>query len=74
MIKNIVFDMGGVLINLDKNRCIAAFNKIGFNDVELYIDKYIQNGLFLSYENNTTKTDNNPTKSNNNPSLKFSIH
>ena len=42
--------MGGVLINLDKNRCIAAFNKIGFNDVELYIDKYIQNGLFLSYE------------------------
>ncbi len=50
MIKNIVFDMGGVLINLNKNHCIAAFNKIGFTDIDLYIGKYIQNGLFLSYE------------------------
>ena len=49
--------MGGVLINLDKNRCIAAFNKIGFNDVELYIDKYIQNGLFLSYEKGEIDTN-----------------
>jgi HAD superfamily hydrolase (TIGR01509 family) len=50
MIKNIVFDMGGVLINLNKKSCIAAFNKIGFTDIDQYIGKYIQNGLFLSYE------------------------
>ena len=29
-IKNLVFDMGGVLIDLDRSRCVAAFTAIGF--------------------------------------------
>ena len=28
-IKNIVFDLGGVMIDLDKERCIREFHKIG---------------------------------------------
>ena len=29
MIKNIIFDWGGVLIHLDKRRCTEAFRKLG---------------------------------------------
>ncbi len=50
MIKNIVFDLGGVLINLDKQACIQNFKKIGFADIEQYIDNYVQNGVFLAFE------------------------
>ena len=30
-IKNIIFDLGGVLLDIDMNRSIAAFNKLGIN-------------------------------------------
>ena len=33
-IKNVVFDLGGVLINLDFDNCLNAFRKAGFRDIE----------------------------------------
>lgn len=42
--------MGGVLINLDKDACINAFQQIGFTNIEQYIGKYVQNGVFSSFE------------------------
>ena len=33
-IKNVVFDLGGVLINLDFDNCQNAFRKAGFQDIE----------------------------------------
>ena len=30
-IKNVVFDLGGVLINLDFDNCLNAFRKAGFH-------------------------------------------
>ena len=32
-IKNVVFDLGGVLINLDFDNCLNAFRKAGFQDI-----------------------------------------
>ena len=32
-IKNVVFDLGGVLVDLDLNRCIAAFRTLGMDAV-----------------------------------------
>ncbi|MGL4779316.1 MAG: HAD family hydrolase, partial [Bacteroidales bacterium] len=31
-IKNIVFDLGGVLINLNRQRCIDAYKALGYAD------------------------------------------
>ena len=31
-IKNVVFDLGGVLINLDFDNCLNAFRKAGYVD------------------------------------------
>ena len=32
-IKNVIFDLGGVLVDLDIERCTAAFRELGMNRV-----------------------------------------
>ena len=50
MIKNILFDLGGVLVGLDRVRCLKNFRKIGFSDFENTLSEYHQGGYFLDYE------------------------
>ncbi|MGL5787073.1 MAG: HAD family hydrolase [Bacteroidales bacterium] len=49
-IKNIVFDLGGVLINLNRQRCIDAYKALGYADAENLLGNYRQEGLFLLLE------------------------
>ncbi|MCL1942186.1 MAG: HAD family phosphatase [Candidatus Azobacteroides sp.] len=49
-IKNIVFDFGGVLINLDKQACIDAFVGLGMENVREYLSDYRQDGIFRRLE------------------------
>lgn len=49
-IKNIVFDLGGVLIDLDKQRCIDAFADLGFPQIEKLIDYYYPAEIFNRLE------------------------
>lgn len=46
----IIFDLGGVIIDLDKERCIEAFKGIGYMDVDLLLGNYKQDGEFLALE------------------------
>jgi len=57
MIKNIIFDLGGVLVRLDKQRCIDAFTKIGHEDFGRIINEYFQEGFFMDYEKGTIDTE-----------------
>ena len=41
-IKNIIFDLGGVVINLDYNITIAEFKKLGIVDFEVFFTKHSQ--------------------------------
>lgn len=50
-IKNLIFDFGGVLIDLDRPRCIEQFKALGLNEVESLLDVCHQRGLFLQHEN-----------------------
>jgi len=53
--KNIIFDFGGVLVNLDKRRCINALQSIGADDIAWYVDECRQEDLFHDLEvGNTT--------------------
>ena len=45
-IKNVVFDLGGVLINLDFDNCLNAFRKAGFRDIEKQACQFRGKGFF----------------------------
>lgn len=49
-IKNLVFDFGGVLIDIDRQRCVDAFRALGFEQAEHLIGKYRQAGIFRDFE------------------------
>jgi len=56
MIKNIVFDLGGVLVGLNRRACEEAFRIIGFNDFGKILNEYVQGGFFLDYEKGEIST------------------
>lgn len=49
-IKNIIFDMGGVLIDLDRQACADAFAEIGFPQAETMLSSYHPVGIFGQLE------------------------
>lgn len=49
-IKNLVFDFGGILVGLDKHRCIAALDSIGAFEISVYVDECRQEDLFHDLE------------------------
>lgn len=50
MIKTIVFDLGGVLIRLNREEALKRFEALGVPNVEEMLDPYLQSGYFLEVE------------------------
>jgi len=50
MIKNIIFDLGGVLVGLDKQRCMTAFGEIGMGDIASFVSEHRCEDLFHDLE------------------------
>lgn len=48
-IKNIIFDFGGIIVDLNKQAAVHAFEALGFNAGD-YIDNYVQSGVFAAME------------------------
>ena len=48
-IKNIIFDFGGIIVDLDKQAVIHAFEALGV-DVRPYVGDYVQRGVFSAME------------------------
>ena len=49
-IKNIIFDLGGVIINLDYNRTANAFKELGFQHFDIIYSQKKQEHLFDDFE------------------------
>ena len=49
-IKNIIFDLGCVLVGLDPQRCIGAFRKVGCGALASYVEEHRTEDLFLDTE------------------------
>lgn len=49
-IKNLLIDFGGVLIDLDRQRCLDNFQRLGLNNVSHLLDVCHQQGFFSLHE------------------------
>ena len=49
-ISTLIFDFGGVLIDLDMNQSILNFKKLGVENVENYLSNFGQSGFFMQLE------------------------
>ncbi|NDW18376.1 HAD family phosphatase [Dysgonomonas sp. 216] len=49
-IKNILFDFGGVIVGLDKQKAVDRFREIGISNIEDYLSEFRQSGIFLDLE------------------------
>lgn len=56
MIKNIIFDLGGVLVNLNRERCIESFRDLGADKVLDHITDFSHKGIFGELELGTITT------------------
>lgn len=50
-ISTLIFDFGGVLINLKREAAIDAFRKLGLDTADQLLDNYVQSGIFMQLEN-----------------------
>lgn len=57
MIKDIVFDFGGVLTTIDTERALQRFRDLGVEEPEQYINSYCQKGPFFELENGDIDTE-----------------
>lgn len=49
-IKNLLFDQGGVIVDLDRNRCLSSLKALGMEHPEQMIGLYLQSGPFQALE------------------------
>lgn len=50
-IKNLIFDFGGVIVNINRDKAVEAFQSIGVKQANELLDDYKQQGIFLEVEN-----------------------
>ena len=55
-IKNIIFDLGGVILNLNYQLTSKAFEKLGVDDFDNYYSQKEQTSLFNSFETGLIST------------------
>ncbi|MFM1876714.1 MAG: hypothetical protein RL266_2451 [Bacteroidota bacterium] len=55
--QNIIFDFGGVILNLDYQRTISAFRELGLNDFGLSFSQLDQVELFDTFERGQISSD-----------------
>jgi len=56
-IKNLLFDLGGVIVDIRRSDCVEAFRALGFADIADYLGDYGQKGPFLLIEEGKISVD-----------------
>ena len=56
-IKNLLFDLGGVIMDIRKADCVEAFTRLGLKDAASYFGEYSQTGIFMQLERGDLTTD-----------------
>lgn len=54
MIRNLMFDLGGVIMNIRREDCVEAFRRLGMADPDKFLGEYSQSGPFAAIENGSS--------------------
>ncbi|MDE6097667.1 MAG: HAD family phosphatase [Muribaculaceae bacterium] len=57
MIRNLLFDLGGVIMDIERRNCVAAFEALGLPDAESFFGEYSQKGAFMQLEEGSISVD-----------------
>lgn len=57
MIKNLIFDLGGVILNIDFQLTISAFHKMGIQNINELFSAYSQNEFFNDFDKGLINPD-----------------
>lgn len=57
MTENLLFDLGGVIMEIDRNRAVAAYKALGMAEADRFFDPYCQRGLFGQLEEGVISPD-----------------
>ncbi len=50
-IKNLLFDQGGVIVDIERDRCLEELRRLGMETPERFVGLYKQDGPFFALEN-----------------------
>ncbi len=56
-IKNLLFDLGGVIMDIDRMRCVRSFERLGMRNAADYLGDYGQKGPFEALEAGAIEPD-----------------
>lgn len=57
MIKNLLFDLGGVIMDIRRQNCEAAFRELGMAHPEDFLGDYCQSGVFKGIEDGSASEE-----------------
>ncbi|MDE5643566.1 MAG: HAD family phosphatase [Muribaculaceae bacterium] len=57
MIRNLLFDLGGVIMDIERRNCVAAFDALGLPDADSFFGEYSQKGPFMLLEEGAISVD-----------------
>lgn len=57
MILNLLFDLGGVIMDIRRERCVQAFERLGMADIADFLGDYGQKGAFAELERGDISPD-----------------
>ena len=55
-IENVIYDLGGVVIDLDRSQAVKGLEALGIKEADRLLDQYEQRGPFLALETGRMKT------------------
>ena len=56
-IKNLLFDQGGVIVDIERDRCLEELRRLGMETPERFVGLYKQDGPFFALENGDITLD-----------------
>ncbi len=56
-IRNLLFDLGGVIMDIEKDNCVRSFERLGLRNASEYFGEFSQQGPFALLESGTIDPD-----------------